>query len=80
MTRIDHPARVRQVLGDAHDAAKYGVGLSGLAACVGMAPRSLRRFLTRHGRDDLVAPLQANDETLRVGGPGADSGLRGVMS
>ncbi|GAA1992643.1 hypothetical protein GCM10009718_32940 [Isoptericola halotolerans] len=68
MTRNDHPQRIDQVLGDAHDAAKHGVGMRGLAACVGMAPTVLRRFLTRHGRDDLVAPLLANDESLRSQG------------
>jgi hypothetical protein len=66
VTRDDHEKRVEEVLADAADAAKHNVGLTGLAACKGMTPRQMRRYLARHGRDDLISPLLANDESERI--------------
>lgn len=64
MTRDDHKHRITQVIADAEDAARTGVGLKGIAACVGMAPSVLTSFLTRYGRHDLIPTLRAHDNEL----------------
>lgn len=61
MTRNDHGRRVTFVVTAARRAAQRGQGLSQLAAKVNMPCKTLRKYLMRHGADDVVPVLVARD-------------------
>jgi len=63
-----HP---RRVLEDIADMARRGVGLNGAIAVTGIGGykttdgrRFFERWLIRHGGDDLIAPLKANQQSM----------------
>lgn len=63
MTRPDHERRVAWVLRQARAAADRGESMDHLAALVRIPPKPLRRYLCRHGSDDIVPVLIAHRST-----------------